>query len=916
MSLQGSRMSTRDVDVAREELHQAVREFGSLSAQDPYFQDKRTVEKHIDVQRKSLKVDAIHHQLIASGNKPIRQTCDMESPSTVAAIRDDLQRRMASYDAFASEFKQRLNDIENLEAIYHDTTKTSRVPEPSTSNNCPRARIIAHGKTLTNTIGASFVSQRKSSHSNDVFQSQASSFDDGASLKTQLASLDRAELSSYGDWDIVDSVKGLDGGRPVTDRSDNVRATVGYRPQATNVARIEQEGGCDYMSSASGPWIDKASIPYINMPMNVRGRQPTTSEFGRPQARGNGSWSDVNNRNSAGSLKVNSTDNCGNDSGPAGISYRPMKRQKRTVQVSRYDPWCPHILLPEVLNNDETLQAAIPATRNALTSNPARNETHTAQAGGYDGIPGRLACVESTPAGSSSGRGCLPQTKDCHREETRVGILGRANETDGPSGNPFATIPRGRFWKPDEGFPIRGPPATLTPHEDTITKAFLAQAERGDAAQPHRTLGTHRATAISHMGPPAHLLPLPQVFRYGIQYRPDMSSQESQRQGLRRGLTFFHLPRDDCPLRVVLSAVRGGLIVTATKARNMVRVEFLMADQARKYYDFAEKNIKPLLGAQVEVRLEATPTYPTGQDVLQDVVRGFTRCILIKNFPPQAIMDVFEVNLKSMYRRPQDSLEDVWMEEDRTLFLLFRSIDHARRVFKAFIAKPPTGATAANIFIGADPCAGSIEPLGSKGAILARGPYRSILDQWAQGPSTENIGSVKKAADGTPKTSAKLTLQGQRGGSANLPNNNPDTSTLRLASRVQNQRMNDDNGGDLGALTTPVGQPAPVGMAGTDTGSDSNPYQDPVQASEARISDNEDEAKPAQKILKVSIKDLEKALAGLREQSPEESMVDIKDVIETIKAKTPKVHYHLIYGDKQPMDFYSSGVAAFLAQRI
>ncbi|RYP28611.1 hypothetical protein DL767_007152 [Monosporascus sp. MG133] len=461
-------------------------------------------------------------------------------------------------------------------------------------------------------------------------------------------------------------------------------------------------------------------------------------------------------------------------------------------------------------------------------------------------------------------------------------------------------MPRGRFWKPDEGSSIRGPPATLPPNEDTITRVFLSEAERADAAQHHRALVTHRATAIPRMGPRAHLLPLPQVFRYGIQYGPDMNSQESQRQGFQRGLTFFHLPRDGCPLRIVLSAVRGGLIVTAAKACNMAHVEFLMADQARKYYDFAENNIKALLGAQVEVRLDATPTYPTNRDVLQDVERGFTRCVVIKNFPPEAIADVFNINLKSMYRRPQDSLEDAWMEEDRTLFLLFCSIDHARRVFKAFIARPPKGATAADIFIGADPCAGSIEPLGFKGAILARGRCKSILDQWVQGPSMETIDSLEKSADGTPTTAAKLEVPGQHGGPVNLPNDNlgtSGTSNSELASQLQNQRMNDDNGDGLGALTTVRGQPAPVGTAGTDSSSDSNPYQDPAQASEKRISGDGDETKPAQKILKVSIKDLEKALAGLREQSLEESMVDIKDVIETIKAKTPRVHYHLKYGD-------------------
>ncbi|RYP76930.1 hypothetical protein DL771_001483 [Monosporascus sp. 5C6A] len=587
MSLLGSRMSAGDEDVAREELHQAVRELGSLSAQDPYFQDKRTIGKHIDVQRKSLRVDAIHYRLIASDCKPICETCDLASPTTVAAIRDDLQRRMAAYDTFASEFKQRLNDIDKLEAIYDVVTTTSRVAEP----------------------------------------------------------------------------------------------------------------------------------------------------------------------------------------GPAGGNNRPTECEKRTVQVSRYDPWCPHILLPEVLSNDETLQVATSATRTAFTSSPARNETPlvtpravsdtSPQSEELSATHDRAAVAHSRPDPSiggnidpssyrptdSTARVSAAAPQDNTHDISPTPTNNFFNNTSVPSvnqqhhldGNPFATMPRGRFWKPDEGSSIRVPPATLPPNEDTITRVFLTEAERVDAAQHHMALVTHRATAISHSGPRAHLLPLPQVFRYGIQYGPDISSQESPRQGFQRGLTFFHLPPDDCPLRVVLSVVRGGLIVTAAKASTMAHVEFLMADQARKYYDFAKNNIKTLLGARVEVRLQATPTYPTDQDVLQDVERGFTRCILIKDFPPQAIADVFNVNLKSIYRRPEDSLEDVWMEEDRTLFLLFSSINSARRVFKAFIARPPTGATAADIFIGADPCAGPIERLGFKGAILARGPYKSILDQWVQGRSTDAL---------------------------------------------------------------------------------------------------------------------------------------------------------------------------------
>ncbi|RYO98281.1 hypothetical protein DL764_007130 [Monosporascus ibericus] len=891
MSLQGSRMSTRDEDVAREELHQAVREFGSLSAQDPYFQDKRTIEKHIDVQRKSLKVDAIHHRLIASGSEPICQTCDLASPTTVAAIRDDLQWRMASYDAFASEFNQRLIDIGKFEAIYHDKMKTSRVPEASTSDIRPRARLIAPGKTPTNSSGNSLVSSRKSSYSNDVLQSQALEFDDdNASLQTQPASLDRAELGSSGDWDIVDSVEGLGAGRSVTDRSENVQASAGHSPQATNDARIDKEGVCDDTLSSSRPWGDRPSTPCTNMLISVPGRQPTTSDDERPQARDNDSWSDMNNGNRAGKWKVNLINKYDIDSGPTEVNNGPLKCEKATVQVSRYDPFCPHRLLPEVLNNDETLQAATPAIRTVLTSSPARNETHTIQVGGYNlgcltaGIPESLACVGSTPAGSSPGLECPPQTEDCHSGETRVGNLRRVNEADGSSGfvGPYVT---------EDGHPVE----TIF----DILRQVTETESTSEVASPLRTENSYRGEAIFDIHQqvietdPRRTRRI-NVFHYGIQYGPDVSSQESQRQGFRRGLTFFHLLRDDCPLRVVLSAVRGGLIVTAAKASNMAHVEFLMADQARKYYDFAENNIKTLLGAQVEVRLDATPTYPTHQDVLQDVERGFTRCVVIKNFPPEAIADIFIINLKSMYQRPQDSLEDVWME-DQTLFLLFCSIDCARRVFKAFIVRPPTGATAADILIGADPCAGSIEPLGFKGAILARGPYKSILDQWVQGPSRENVGSVEKSADCAPKTADKLELPGRYGGPANLPSDSFDTSISKVVGRVQNKRMNGENGGGLGALTTSVGQPASVGKAGTDSSSDSNPYQHAVQASEARISDHEDESKPAQKILKLSIKDLEKALAGLRERSPEESMVDIKDVIETIKAKTPRVHYYLQY---------------------
>ena len=165
---------------------------------------------------------------------------------------------------------------------------------------------------------------------------------------------------------------------------------------------------------------------------------------------------------------------------------------------------------------------------------------------------------------------------------------------------------------------------------------------------------------------------VPQVFRYGIQFRPDrlISRGSAAMQGHRRAVQFFFVA-EGCTVRDVLARVRGGVIVSAkeTVRHSTIRVVFHREEDAARYAEFAESATDLIreLGPNVVTAFLETETYPDAPAISIATAEGWTRCISVGNFDADwkdsdtgkgEMSSMWEHHLCRIWTRPQDRLED------------------------------------------------------------------------------------------------------------------------------------------------------------------------------------------------------------------------------------------------------------------
>ncbi|KUJ22692.1 uncharacterized protein LY89DRAFT_307866 [Mollisia scopiformis] len=205
----------------------------------------------------------------------------------------------------------------------------------------------------------------------------------------------------------------------------------------------------------------------------------------------------------------------------------------------------------------------------------------------------------------------------------------------------------------------------------------------------------------------------PDLFRYGIQYRPDEGDSNYLRT-----VHLSNLP-SETDLREVLARVRGGDILGATLLNTTkltggltARVVFIMEASAEDYVLYAADH--PITFGEdkqvATVTLINTPTFPLNPSRRASIrEREHSRCIAIPEFPENISLRGLERTLACGSGYRAESLVEFWIDESATLHLEFSSVDIAGSAYGILTSRRIYG-NCPPVF-EQDPCAGPVEEL-------------------------------------------------------------------------------------------------------------------------------------------------------------------------------------------------------------
>ncbi|KAI1336967.1 hypothetical protein F5Y15DRAFT_392839 [Xylariaceae sp. FL0016] len=231
----------------------------------------------------------------------------------------------------------------------------------------------------------------------------------------------------------------------------------------------------------------------------------------------------------------------------------------------------------------------------------------------------------------------------------------------------------------------------------------------------------------------------------------------------------YNIPKDT-QLREIMARVKGGAVVSAGMLGGHAYVWFFWWRYAREFVEFVKnQGITGLHGPNSKVALIDSPSYPVPKYLTSDVMRGFTRCLVFHNCEANKAYSVLDT-VQRVYKGVPDLFEDAWLSKTNSrLFILFRKLDYASRIFKWFkaakIGMPAT--IRGQVQFAQDPCAGPLQQL--RGPFrLARGEQPSIIDQWKR---------MREARDTPPKQTLCTSLDGAQWDKVMscTPNNQPQT---------------------------------------------------------------------------------------------------------------------------------------------
>ncbi|KAI0831547.1 hypothetical protein F5Y06DRAFT_307769 [Hypoxylon sp. FL0890] len=233
----------------------------------------------------------------------------------------------------------------------------------------------------------------------------------------------------------------------------------------------------------------------------------------------------------------------------------------------------------------------------------------------------------------------------------------------------------------------------------------------------------------------------PLVSTHGVQYKKD-AYHESPRQSRRVIITGLS---PDTKIYDIMARVRFGPVIqvsTATSPQpvgHTVVIEFVESEIAAVYAQYAGRNAAELFGEGAGVIYCNTPSYPLSKEMSNDISCGFTRLLVFTNFGNHCPMNLLYC-FREVFRNPEEVLEDVWLDKDDVLFVLFKNLAHASLFYKIVMWREEILSMGAFLNesknrwrFAPDPCTPPPPREGPPDLVVpARGPYPSMLEVWVK----------------------------------------------------------------------------------------------------------------------------------------------------------------------------------------
>lgn len=216
-------------------------------------------------------------------------------------------------------------------------------------------------------------------------------------------------------------------------------------------------------------------------------------------------------------------------------------------------------------------------------------------------------------------------------------------------------------------------------------------------------------------------LRFPDLFRYGIRFRPDLSERDAYRT-----IIISNLPLN-VTMTKLLNRVRGGLIISAKlldtaklTGRMTALIIFQYEYAAMAFEEHAQEYPIKLNALTARVELVPTPTWPEPINLRKAINdHQHTRCLEVYNFPRHIGEKVLRRDLRIHNVLVWDAVEHVQMRTDGVLELRFSSIKYAGQAFG--ILGSFRDYKQCNAYFVADPCAQPFEvSVSNKGAAIVK----------------------------------------------------------------------------------------------------------------------------------------------------------------------------------------------------
>ncbi|KAL8671443.1 MAG: hypothetical protein Q9168_004049 [Polycauliona sp. 1 TL-2023] len=236
----------------------------------------------------------------------------------------------------------------------------------------------------------------------------------------------------------------------------------------------------------------------------------------------------------------------------------------------------------------------------------------------------------------------------------------------------------------------------------------------------------------------------PDIFRYGIRFRPDPGETNVYRtiliDDLPKGLSISQL----------LDRIRGGevmdakLLDTTTINDHMTAlVVFLHERHAKAFESRMRQSTQEFCGARVRVALLPTPTYPAAKNLQIAIEKhNHTRCLEVFNFPKNVTPAELKRDLRICNAMTTNRIETTKMRADGVLELRFTAIKYAGQAYGCLTTFRRY--QLAEVVYAADPCAGpwddkqsattsqKVEDRKELGHVAAAGQDVSAVSRWKE----------------------------------------------------------------------------------------------------------------------------------------------------------------------------------------